>query len=705
MAELLLEFLTEEIPAGMQKPAAADLERLAKSVFSEHGISPSSLHAFTTPRRLVLLACGLPLATPGSEEERRGPRVDAPEPAIAGFLKSTGLATLDRCMQKDTDKGRFWFALLRREPVPMTIIASQLVSTVLAALPWPKSMRFAGQTQRWVRPLRQILVLFDGRAVEGGIVFGGTPYRFQAETVGHRVLAPGRLPVENFSDYQEKLLRGHVILDQETRRARLKRDLEKAAAAEGLIIADDPALLEEVNGLSEWPVVLRGAIAEEFLSLPKEVLIETMRHHQKFFALLKPDGALANRFLLVADNEAVDGGSAIIAGNERVLRARLSDARFFWDQDRKIPLKERLPQLEAIVFHAKLGNLAQRAARLAVLAEKLAPAVGADPTECGQAGRLAKADLVTAMVGEFPELQGIMGGHYAAAEGRPATVAGAIADQYRPLGPADACPRAPVAIALALADKIDVLTGFFAMEEKPTGSKDPYGLRRAALGIIRLILENDLRLRLHDVLAAAYSGYYALGETFDMAVPGRSHRPKKVIADILAFLADRLKVALKDQGVRHDLIAAVFALGNADDLVRLVARVRALQALMESAEGKTLLAAYKRATNIVRIEEKKDGRSYEEEIEPALLREPAEKQLHEAMSAAAQEAGPRLAREEFGEAMACFARIHGVVDAFFEKVTVNDANPALRANRLRLLAFLRGALGTIADFSKIEGTA
>src|SRR5229473_7277622 len=641
MAELLLELLTEEIPARMQPRAAEDLRRLAGEKLAASGLTFAAVHSFVTPRRLTLLVEGLPSAQPEISEERRGPRVGAPPNAVEGFLKSAGLASLEQCEQRDTGKGVFYFATIRRAGRATAEILPALLRALVVEFPWPKSMRFPAAGFRWVRPLTGALCLFDGKV----------------------------LP--------------------------LTLALYEQAAAAGLTVKDDPALLEEVAGLVEWPVVLMGAIDPAFLDLPPEVLTTSMRAHQKYFACIGRNGRLAPRFLLVSNMVADDGGKAIVAGNERVLRARLSDARFFWNQDRKVPLAARVPKLAERVFHAKLATVRDKVRRMARLAETLIPYIpGADPGKVARAAELAKADLSTGMVGEFPELQGVMGRYYALKDGEPPDVADALAQHYSPLGPNDRCPSAPVSIAVALADKIDTLVGFFSIDEKPTGSKDPYALRRAALGVIRLVLENNLRLPLLKVFGRAEWSY----QESEGGVLGKS-----TIPDLLDFFADRLKVHLREQGVRHDLIAAVFALGNEDDLVRLLARVAALDAFLKTEDGANLLVAYRRGANIVRIEEKKDGRSYAEPPEPKLLAEPAEAALAAALEQAGARSAAALEREAFTEAMAALAVLRRPVDEFFARVTVNCDNRDLRANRLRLLARIRDTLNQVAHFSQIEG--
>ncbi|WP_298364428.1 glycine--tRNA ligase subunit beta [Azospirillum sp.] len=695
MTEFLLEFFSEEIPARMQARAADDLKRLVTDALTANGLSFTAAAAHSTPRRLALVVDGLPERTADVREEKKGPRVGSPEQAVVGFLKSAGLASLDQCEQRDTGKGVFYFAVTEKAGRATAEVLAEIIPTVMAALPWPKSMRWGTGTVRWVRPLHSIIALFGGTILDGGFEIGGAQPRvvFGNSTRGHRFLAPDAFTVDSFADYQAKLLAAKVVLDRDARKAKIKADAEALAAREGLTLSPDEALLDEVAGLVEWPVALIGSIDESFMDVPSEVLITSMRTHQKYFAALDSAGKMAPRFIVVANTETVDGGKAIVAGNERVLRARLSDAKFFWDQDRKTKLEARVPALEKITFHAKLGTVAEKVTRVQLLAAEIARTIGADVDAASRASLLCKADLVTEVVGEFPEVQGIMGRYYALGQGESAEVADAIAAHYKPVGPSDSCPTAPVSVAVALADKIDTLVGFFAIDDKPTGSKDPYALRRAALGVIRLVLENGLRLPLSAVFTAAHGAYTVGGFAASGSVSG----------DLIAFFADRLKVVLREQGVRHDLVDAVFALGGGDDLVRLLARVKALQAFVGSDEGANLLAAYKRASNIVRIEEKKDGASFDQPVEADRLDLAEEQALFAALNAASATAAPLLAAEDFTGAMAALANLRGPVDDFFTKVTVNADDAGLRVNRLRLLTQIRATLNAVADFSKIEG--
>jgi glycyl-tRNA synthetase beta chain len=700
MSEFLLELFSEEIPARMQARAAEDLQRLISDKLHEAGLYFTLARTYVTPRRLALVVEELPASQPDVREERKGPRVGSPQAAIDGFLKSAGLRSVKECEERDTGKGVFYFATIEKKGRPTADVLPDLVIEAIQQMPWPKSMRFGDLTQRWVRPLHHVLAVFGGAALAGGVPMGGnTKLAFTSRTRGHRFLSLGEINVANSSDYLIKLKAAKVIPDPKERRTLIWAQCRDRALREGLTVRSDEGLLDEVTGLVEWPVVLMGRIDQRFMTVPPEVLTTSMRTHQKYFALVDKNGKLAPRFLVVANMDTPDKGAQIIAGNERVLRARLSDAIFFWEQDQKVRLGDRLPALNDIIFHARLGTVAQKVGRVEALAGHLAGLIpDCDIAQAAQAARLSKADLTSGMVGEFPELQGVMGRYYAGIEGQAPEIADAIADHYRPLGPNDQCPSAPVSVAVALADKIDSLVGFFAIDEKPTGSKDPFALRRAALGVIRLILENGLRLNLRDVFGFTYSGFYDQGGF-------EQNQPKVVIAQLLDFFADRLKVALKEQGVRHDLIAAVFALGDEDDLVRLMARVKALQGLVESDTGADLLSAYRRASNIVRIEEKKDGVTYNGAADPAKFTQQEEVALHKALDQESQTARTRIAAEDFVGAMSALSDLRVPIDAYFDRVTVNDPDPSLRANRLRLLSTIRATLNAVADFSKIEAKA
>ncbi|MQP63892.1 glycine--tRNA ligase subunit beta [Niveispirillum sp. SYP-B3756] len=738
MAELLIELFMEEIPARMQVRAADDFKRLVTDKLAAAGIAFTTAAAHSTPRRLTLVVAGVPTAQADVREEKKGPRVGSPEQALAGFLKSAGLASIDQAEQRDTGKGVFYFAVIEKKGGATVAVLPAIIDAAIRELPWPKSMRWGANEFRWVRPLHSIIALFDGAVVPGALDLGGKSIAYGNATQGHRFLSPGEFNVTGFADYQAKLAAAHVVLDREERKRLILDGAQKAAVAEGFRLKDDPGLLEEVAGLVEYPVVLTGAIDNKFMDVPAEVLTTSMRTHQRYFALETADGKLAPRFVVVANRTTADGGKAVVAGNERVLRARLSDAKFFWDQDLKVKLEDRLPGLKDITFHAKLGTLHQRVERIEALSKSIAQALGYSASEIEQAeiaAWLSKADLTTGVVGEFPEVQGIMGRYVAYHEGLPAPVAEAIADHYKPLGPSDRVPTDKVSVAVALAEKLDTLVAFYAINEKPTGSRDPFALRRAALGVIRLIVENGLRLRLREVLKNAYlplATYLESNstESFDYIgylvqrhlsdeqrqdeniearwehcwrVDAYSAEGDDLTKDINGFFADRLKVSLKEKGVRHDLIDAVLALGGEDDLVRLLARVDALAGFVATDDGANLLAAYKRASNILRIEEKKDGIAYDAAVDASLLAQEEEKALADALVAAHTQAAPLIEAEDFTGAMAAFAAVRAPVDAFFEKVTVNADDKALRANRLRLLSQIRGTLGLIADLSKIEG--
>jgi len=688
MSDLLLELLSEEIPARMQAKAADDLLRLVTDGLKAQALSYESAQSYATPRRLILHVTGLPEKQPDVREERRGPRADAPEKAIAGFLASTGLSR-DRVEERADPKGNFLYAVLERAGEPTArLLAERLLPSLIGNFPWPKSMRWGAGEMRWVRPLQSVLCLLGGDVVRfsvDGLESGNV-------TRGHRFHAPASFAVSGFADYREKLRAAYVILDPAERQQRIRERAQALAVEAGLTLVEDEALFAENAGLTEWPVPLMGRFDESFLAVPPEVLTATMKKNQKYFTLRDRAGKMANRFICVANLEATDGGEAIVAGNERVLSARLSDAKFFWDQDRKLKLDDYAGRLDGIVFHEKLGSVGDKAVRMAALARYLAPFCKADPETAAHAASLAKADLVTGMVGEFPEVQGIMGGYYAREEDEDADVADAVAQHYSPIGPTDSCPTAPVSVAVALADKVDTLVGFFGIDEKPTGSKDPYALRRAALGVLRLVTENGLRLPFYDMFREAWRGFERQGVRLG------EHE-----VALLDFFADRLKVQQREKGVPHDLIDAVFSLGGEDDLVRLLARVTALQGFLKTEDGANLLAGYRRAANIVRIEEKRDGRRFDSAVDAGLLTVPEEKALYEKLCAAKGEAEAALAVEDFAAAMAALAGLRAPVDAFFDHVTVNADEAALRENRLNLLNDIRVAVHTVADFSKIEG--
>ncbi|MEO0960781.1 MAG: glycine--tRNA ligase subunit beta [Pseudomonadota bacterium] len=685
MPEALIEIFCEEIPSGMQKRAADDFQRMVTGDLVDAGVTYEWARIHYGPRRLMLALGGLPGAAPDRKEERKGPRVGAPEKALEGFLKSAGLASIDECEQQEDKKGAFYVAVIEKPGRPVPDLLADIIPDTIRKFPWPKSMRWGSGTLRWVRPLHSIVCTFDGEVVPfeiDGIQSGNTTY-------GHRFMAPDAITVHRLEDYEVSLERAKVMVDAEVRMQSILADAKTLCQAQGLELVEDEALLAEVAGLVEWPVPLLGAFDESFLDVPPEVLTSTMRTNQKYFAVRDAaTGKMAAKFVCVANVEAEDGGAAIADGNGRVLRARFSDARFFWDEDKKRTLESRVDDLNKIVFHAKLGTVHDKSERVAKLARELATKVGADPDKAARAAELSKADLSTGMVYEFPDLQGIMGRYYALEDGENAEVADAVRDHYAPQGPDDDVPTAPVSVAVALADKLDILAGFWAIDEKPTGSKDPFALRRAALGTIRVILENSLRLN----LAAEFS---AAGQSFGEGANGNAN-------SLLEFFADRLKVYLRDRGTRHDLVDAVFAMEGQDDLWLIVQRVNALSDFLATDDGANLLAGYKRAANILRIEEKKTG-AVSGAANTELFAEKAESDLYAAIDAATGIAREAVAKEEFAGAMAALAKLRGPVDLFFDDVTVNADDAALRENRLKLLAQIRDALHTVADFSKVEG--
>ena len=691
MSELLLELFSEEIPARMQARAAADFARLLGDKLAAAGLEFKEIRSYATPRRLTAVVDGLPARSPDIREERKGPRVDAPDAAIKGFLKSVGLASAASAEKRDDKKGAYYVALIEKPGRATPEVIAEIVPEIVLSFSWPKSMRWGSGRLRWVRPLHSVLCLFDGKVVD----FDIDGIKSSNATRGHRFMAPEPFSVKSFADYVQKLREAKVILDGGERAQLIADQARGLAKKHALTLVDDEALLAENAGLTEWPVALMGAFDEVFLSVPQEVLTTSMKAHQKCFSVRKTGGDLANRFILIANIKAEDRGEAIIAGNDRVIAARLSDAKFFFDQDRKIMLPDRVPKLKEIVFHEKLGTQYDRIQRVRMLAREIAALVGADPDLAERAAILAKADLVSGMVGEFPELQGVMGRYYALDQQENATVADAIAAHYKPVGPSDEVPHEPVAIALALADKLDMLAGFWAIDEKPTGSKDPYALRRAALGVIRIVLENGVRMPLAQVLWPALGAHVIGG-----ILPEKDERI--ILNDQLAFFADRLKGYLRDQGARHDLVDAVFALGG-DDLLMIVRRVEALGRFLDTEHGANLLTGTKRAINILRIEEKRDNTTYDQSPDPKLFKRPEEKALAKAVDEVEKAAAAAVAREDFEAAMSEMAKLRVPVDEFFDHVTVNATEPDLRANRLRLLNRIRATTLTVADFSKIEG--
>jgi glycyl-tRNA synthetase beta chain len=744
MPELLLELFSEEIPARMQAKAADDLRRMVTDRLVAEGLVYEGAKAFATPRRLTLTVHGIPARQSDLKEERRGPRVGGPEAAIAGFLKTTGLASLEEAkIQRDPKKGDFYVALIEKPGRATLDVLADMLPVVIRTFPWPKSMRWGERSAKpgalqWVRPLHSIVATFGMETEEPDVVkFAVDGIEVGQTTCGHRFMAPAPISVRRFEDYEAKLQAAKVVLDPQARKDIILADAKQLAFAQGFELVEDEALLDEVAGLVEWPVAAMGSFEKEFLSIPGEVIRATIRNNMKCFVVGDPrSGKLVNKFILTANIEASDGGKAIVAGNERVIRARLSDAKFFYETDLKTKLEDRLPKFNSIVFHEKLGTQAERIARIQRLAAEIAPVVGADTEKTRRAARLAKADLLTEVVGEFPELQGLMGKYYALAQGEDASVAAASEDHYKPQGPADRVPTDPVSIAVALADKIDTLVGFWAIDEKPTGSKDPYALRRAALGVIRIVLDNNLRIKLSGVLVspvmrvldkhvlltnpeqhstmrselwqapASHEAVLAiLSKLLDYGVNPKwlvEEKLSKPIVELLAFFADRLKVQLREQGARYDLVDAVFALEGQDDLLMVVGRVEALGKFLDTDDGKNLLTGTKRAANILRIEEKKDNRTYTGAPDPTLYSLAEEKALAKAIDQAKAEAGAAVAKEDFAGAMSAMAKLRPAVDAFFDKVKVNEDDAKIRENRLKLLNEIRAATRAVADFSRIQ---
>ncbi len=703
MPDLLLELFSEEIPARMQARAEADLARMMTEALTQGGLTVGATRSYSGPRRIVFIAEGVPAQSAATVEERKGPRVGAPGKAVEGFLRAAGLNSLDECQIVKDPKGDYYLARAEKPGRSAPSIVAAAVPEIVRKFPWPKSMRWGAGRLRWIRPLHSILCLFDDKPVEfetDGIKSGDITYgrRFLS---GQKVTESKTLKISKNSDYPEALLHAKVVVAGGNRAKAILEGALKAASDAGLALVEDHGLLTENAGLAEWPVVLSGKFDESFLDVPEEILMTSMKAHQKCFSLRnKQSGKLANRFILVSNLDAEDGGKAIVAGNERVIRARLSDAKFFWENDRARPLEGLTELLERVTFHEKLGTQLERVERIKSLARELAPLVGAAPDEAERAAHLAKADLMSETVGEFPELQGVIGRYIALAQGEKPAVADAIAEHYKPQGPSDAVPTNPVSIAVALADKLDMLMGFWAIDEKPTGSKDPFALRRAALGVIRIVLENERRLHLMSLFEFARKlfnpGTSGLVDWGGAQVDQRS-------VNLLEFFADRLKVYLRDKGARHDLIDAIFALPGQDDLLMIVRRVEALGRFLETEDGASLLALVRRALNILKIEEKKDARAYDGAPAAKLLKEKEEKALNTAIIAVGEKVATALASEDFEEAMAALAKLRAPVDAFFDKVTVNAENPDLRENRLMLLAQIRALTLQIADFSKIEG--
>jgi glycyl-tRNA synthetase beta chain len=723
MPDLLLELFSEEIPARMQAKAAEDLRRMVTDRLVAEGLVYEGAKAFATPRRLTLTVHGIPARQSDLKQERKGPRVGGAEAAIQGFLKATGLASLDEAKIQRDPKGDFYIALTEKPGKPTLDVLAEILPLIIRTFPWPKSMRWGAASAKptsltWVRPLHSIVATFGIDTEEPEVV----PFELNGitsgqTTHGHRFMAPAAISVRRFEDYEAKLQAAKVVLDPARRKDIILADAKELAFAQGFELVEDPVLLDEVSGLVEWPVVLMGSFDAEFLSIPGEVIRATIRNNQKCFVVSDPKtGKLTNKFILTANIEASDGGLAIVDGNERVIRARLSDAKFFYETDLKTKLEDRLPKFENIVFHEKLGTQAERIARIEKLAAEIAPLVGADSAKTARAAKLAKADLVTEVVGEFPELQGLMGKYYALAQGEDAAVAAASEDHYKPQGPADRVPTDPVSIAVALADKLDTLVGFWAIDEKPTGSKDPFALRRAALGVIRIVFEGTLRIEMANLLTKTFDafdgahksssterkGIHAPTPTIVTSERIRGEQIDKRAIDLVAFFADRLKGQLREQGARHDLVDAVFSLGGQDDLLMVVRRVEALAKFLDTDDGKNLRAGVKRASNILSIEEKKDKRAYDGAPDAALFKLDEEKALAKAMAEVGPEASAAVAQEDFAGAMTAMAKLRPAVDAFFDKVKVNDDDAAVRENRLKLLNEIRAATRAVADFSKIQ---
>lgn len=776
MPDLLVELFSEEIPARMQVKAAEDLRRIVTDKLVAEGLVYEGAKAFATPRRLSLTVHGIPARQPDLKEERKGPRVGGPDAAIQGFLKATGLASLDEAkIQREPKKGDFYIALMEKPGRPSTEVIAEILAMTIRTFPWPKSMRWGERSSRsgalqWVRPLHSIVATFGIETEEPEVItFTVNDITSGQTTRGHRFMAPDKFSVRRFDDYVAKLQAAKVVLDPERRKEIILADARQLTFAQGFELVEDPALLDEVSGLVEWPVVLMGTFDPEFLSIPDEVIRATIRINQKCFVVSDPaTGRLTNKFVLTSNIEASDGGAQIIAGNERVIRARLSDAKFFYETDlrnwKSKSIDELLVKFDQIVFHEKLGTQAERIKRIVKLAGEIAPLVGADVEQAKLAAKYAKADLLTEAVGEFPELQGLMGKYYALSKGVDAAVAAASEEHYKPQGPSDRVPSDSISVAVALADKLDTLVGFWAADEKPTGSKDPFALRRAALGVIRLILDNKIRLALKDVILAQRMNALAaeenllhadilssltrdsdvaksvfadakaaneLGSDFsfdafldavsrveDVDTPPHIQKLAKVMVeramkveywhtssisdDLLGFFADRLKGQLREQGARHDLVDAVFALGGQDDLLLVVRRVEALGSFLDSDDGKNLRAGVKRASNILGIEEKKDKRAYDGAPDAGLFTLDEERALAAAIKDVAPEATAAVAREDYAGAMTALAKLRPVVDAFFDKVKVNDDDAGVRENRLKLLNEIRAATRAVADFSKIQ---
>jgi len=694
MADLLIELFSEEIPARMQTRAAQDLKKMVTDGLVENGITYAGAAAFATPRRLALTIQGVLDHSPATREERKGPRVDAPEKAIQGFLRGAGL-TMDQLDIRDEKKGQVYFAVIEKPGRPAADIVAEVLENAIRNFPWPKSMRWGAGALRWVRPLHSIICLLTTDT-------GSTVVPVQIDDIaagdttrGHRFMGPDAFSVTGFDDYATKLKRAHVILDSQERQDMIWQDATNMAFANGLEVVDDRGLLAEVAGLVEWPVVLMGKIADEFLDLPPEVLQTSMKEHQKFFSVRDPKSGKITRFITVANRETADNGATILAGNQKVLSARLADAKFFWENDLRVAQGDGLTawtdRLSNVTFHNKLGSQKARIERIASLAATLAPIVGAEGADATLAAQVAKADLSSEMVYEFPELQGLMGRYYATAAGLPDAVAAACQDHYSPLGPSDDVPSAPVSVTVALADKLDTLAGFWAIDEKPTGSKDPFALRRAALGVIRLVLENNVRLSLSDVIAA------------HLTQSNLSQTAQDLATDLMAFFHDRLKVFLRDQGIRYDVIEACLSQGDQTDLVLIVERAKALAAVLETDDGINLVQGFKRANNILTQAEQKDGVEYSFGADIKFAEEEVERQLFAALETTTPKIQAALQAQDFAAAMADMAMLRAPIDAFFDGVQVNSDNAIVRRNRLNMMHSIRDLVGQVADLNRIEG--
>ena len=706
MTDLLLELFSEEIPAGMQARACADLQKMVTNGLVEAGLTYASAGTFATPRRLCLTIDGLLSESPSTREERKGPRVDAPEQALNGFLRGAGL-TKDQLEIRDDKKGQTYYAVIEKAGRSASAIVAEVVSDTIRNFPWSKSMRWGAGSLRWVRPLHSILCILSAEDGAEVVDFDIDGIQSANLTAGHRFMSPEWFSVNSFEQYQVELKKAFVVLDAQERADHIWEDAKNMAFAQGLELVEDAGLLAEVVGLVEWPVVLMGDIAEDFLNLPPEVLITSMKEHQKFFSVKNPKTGRIEKFVTVANRTTADNGATILAGNQKVLFARLSDAKFFWENDLRIAkagMGEWTDKLQNVTFHNKLGTQAERINRIAALAGEIAPLVGADVELTKQAATLAKADLSSEMVGEFAKLQGLMGRYYATEAGLPVEVGVASQEHYSPLGPTDVVPTAPVSVAVAMADKIDTLTGFWAIDEKPTGSKDPFALRRAALGVIRLVLENNVRISLSSFYKTHLSDHlmrqHLFGDEGNKVLDLNEGNKKE--ANLLAFFHDRVKVYLKDAGISHDVIDACLAMPNNDDFTLLVKRAKALQTFRNSDDGENLLQGFKRANNILTAEEKKDGVSYEGTPEVKFAETDEERALFVALDENEAKIADAIKAEDFSGAMTLLANLRKPIDAFFEAVQVNADSQIVRRNRLCLLNRIRTTMAVVSDFGRIE---